>query len=69
MILAVMPSILPIRVKLHKMQTDLKAFGSIGAISGRAQGHFITGADVHATFDVDVEQWHDCSERTGIQSS
>ncbi len=46
MILAVLPSILPIRIKLHKMQADFKTLGSIGAIPGWAQGHFVAGADV-----------------------
>ncbi len=69
MIWAVLPSILPIRIKLHKMQTDLKSFGCIGAISGWAQGHFVAGADVDPSVDIDVDQGHDCPERTGVQST
>jgi hypothetical protein len=69
MTLAVTPSILPIRIKPHEMQTDLKSFGCIGAISGWAQGYFITGADVDSPVDIDVDQGHDCPERTGIQST
>ncbi len=69
MTLAVTPSILPIRIKLHEMKADFKAFGSIGAIFCWAQGHFITGADVDTPVDIDVDQGHDCPERTGIQST
>ena len=69
MTLAVTPSILPIRIKPHEMQTDLKSFGCIGAISGWAQGHFVAGADVDPSVDIDVDQGHDCPERTGVQST
>ncbi len=69
MILAVLPSILPIRIKLHKMEADFKAFGSIGAIFGWAQGHFVAGADAHPPINIDVDQGHDCPEGTGIQST
>jgi hypothetical protein len=68
-ILAVLPSILPIRIKLHKMQADFKTLGSIGAIPGWAQGHFVAGADIDTFVDIDVDQGHDCPERTGIQST
>ena len=68
-ILAVLPSIIPIRIKLHKMEADFKPLGSIGAIPGWAQGHFVAGADVDASVDIYINQGHDCPERTGIQST
>ena len=51
------------------MQDDLKSFGSIGAVFGWTQGHFIAGADVDPSVDIDVDQGHDGSERPGIQTS
>ena len=51
------------------MEADFKTLGSIGAIFGWAQGHFVAGADIDTFVDIDVDQGHDCPERTGIQST